>query len=111
MWIRPRKLRHRGGVRRQNNLERRYATPYMRAGLYNNATMSVLCIHAAELQAVGVCLVMRRQVVVVEYTDLEHGRVNANAQEDDGDETHRLVDMDKKKAVSEGLNVDSFQKR
>lgn len=49
-------------------------------------------LHAAELQAVGVRLVVRGQVVVVEDTDTEHGGVNAGAQEEDGDEARHLVE-------------------
>lgn len=49
-------------------------------------------LHAAELQAVGVGLVVGGQVVVVEDPNAEHGGVNAGTQEEDGDEARHLVE-------------------
>jgi len=48
--------------------------------------------HAAELQAVGVSLVVRGEVVVVEDTDAEHRGIHTRAEEEDGDEARHLVD-------------------
>lgn len=49
-------------------------------------------LHAAELEAVGVRLVMGGQVVVVEDPDTEHGGVDAGTEEEDGDEARHLVE-------------------
>lgn len=49
-------------------------------------------LHAAELEAVGVGLVVGGQVVVVKDPDPEHGGVNAGTQEEDGDEARHLVE-------------------
>lgn len=49
-------------------------------------------LHAAELKAVGVCLMVWGQVVVVEDTDPKHSGVHASAQEEDCDETCHLKD-------------------
>lgn len=49
-------------------------------------------LHATELEAVGISLVMGGKVVVVENPDAENSRVNACAQEEDGDEARHLVD-------------------
>ena len=48
--------------------------------------------HATELQAVGVRLMVRGEVVVVEHSDAEHGGVDARTQEEDGEEARHLVD-------------------
>lgn len=52
-------------------------------------------VHAAELQAVGVRLVVRGQVIVVKDSDPEHSGVHAVTQEEDGDKTRHLVDKHK----------------
>lgn len=52
-------------------------------------------VHAAELQAVSVSLVMRHQVVVVEKSDPEHCGVDADTQEEDADKAHHLVERNK----------------
>lgn len=50
--------------------------------------------HAAELQAVGVSLVMWCEIIIIKYSDAEHGGVNAVTQVKDGDETrHLYVDV------------------
>lgn len=49
-------------------------------------------LHATELEAVGIRLVMGGKVVVVENPDAEHSRVNAGTQEEDGDEARHLVE-------------------
>lgn len=49
-------------------------------------------LHAAELEAVGVGLVVGRQVVIVEDTDTEDSGVHTGTQEEDGDEARHLVD-------------------
>lgn len=49
-------------------------------------------LHATELEAVGISLVMGGKVVVVENPDAEHSRVHASTQEKDGDETRHLVE-------------------
>lgn len=51
----------------------------------------MFCLHAAKLEAVSVGLVMRSQVVVVEHPNAEHRRIDAGAQEEDGDEARHLV--------------------
>lgn len=63
-------------------------------GLATTTTGSWLCgdLHAAELEAVGVGLVVWGQVVVVEHANAEHGRVHAGAQEEDCDEARHLED-------------------
>ena len=48
--------------------------------------------HAAELEAVGVRLVVGGEVVVVEHADAEHGGVDACAEEEDGEEARHLVE-------------------
>lgn len=52
-------------------------------------------VHAAELQAVSVSLVMRHQVVVVEKSNPEHCGVDADTQEEDADKAHHLVERNK----------------
>lgn len=47
-------------------------------------------IHAAELKAVSVSLVMWGQVIVVEDSDAEHSWVDAGAEKEDGDEARHL---------------------
>lgn len=47
-------------------------------------------IHAAELQAVGISLVMWGQVVVVEDSDAKHSGVDAGAEEKDCNEARHL---------------------
>lgn len=49
-------------------------------------------LHATELEAVSISLVMRGKVVVVENPDAENSRVNACTQEEDGNETRHLVE-------------------
>lgn len=49
-------------------------------------------LHATELEAVSISLVMGGKVVVVENPDAENSRVNACAQEEDGDEARHLVE-------------------
>lgn len=49
-------------------------------------------IHAAELQAVSISLVMWDQVVVVEDSYPEHCVVDTDTQEEDTDEAHHLVE-------------------
>lgn len=49
-------------------------------------------IHAAELQAVGVSLVTRHQVVVVENAYPEDSGVDTDAKEEDAAETNHLVE-------------------
>lgn len=49
-------------------------------------------LHAAELEAVSISLVMGGQVVVVENPDAEHSGVNASTQEEDCDEARHLVE-------------------
>lgn len=49
-------------------------------------------LHAAELQAVGVSLVTRHQVVVVENPYPEDCGVDAEAKEEDAAEAHHLVE-------------------
>lgn len=49
-------------------------------------------LHATELEAVSIRLVMGGEVVVVENPDTEHSRVNAGTQEEDGDEARHLVE-------------------
>lgn len=63
-------------------------------GLATITTGSCLCgdLHAAELEAVSVSLVVRGQVVVVEHTNAEHSRVHAGAQEEDCDKARHLGD-------------------
>lgn len=48
-------------------------------------------IHAAELQAVSISLVMWHQVIVVENSYPEHCGVDADTQEEDADKAHHLV--------------------
>lgn len=55
-------------------------------------TRSINHSHAAELQAVGVGLMVRGQVVVVKDPDPKHSGVNTGAKEKDGDEARHLVD-------------------
>lgn len=52
-------------------------------------------IHAAELQAVGISLVMWHQVVVVENSYPEHRGVDTHTQEEDADKAHHLVERNK----------------
>lgn len=90
MWIRPRKFRHRGGVNRQNNLQTQSQSDQR-----TQVKVSFLLTedsHAAELQAVGVRLVMGGQVIVVENPNAEHGGVNTGTQEEDRDEACHLLD-------------------
>lgn len=47
-------------------------------------------IHATELKAVGISLVMRGQVIVVEDTDAKHSGVHTSAKEEDCDEARHL---------------------
>lgn len=49
-------------------------------------------VHAAELEAVGIRLVMGGQVVVVENPNAEHSGVHTCAQEEDCDEARHLVE-------------------
>lgn len=55
---------------------------------------SVRCVplHATELEAVSIRLVVGGKVVVVENPDAEHSRVNAGTQEEDGEEARHLVE-------------------
>lgn len=52
-------------------------------------------IHAAELQAVSISLVVRHQVIVVEKSDPEHCGVDTDAQEEDADKAHHLVERNR----------------
>lgn len=54
-----------------------------------------VCLHATELEAVSIRLVMGGKVVVVEHPDAENGRVNARTQEEDGDKARHLVEKRK----------------
>lgn len=54
-----------------------------------------VCLHAAELEAVSISLVMGGKVVVVENPDAENGRVNARTQEEDCDKARHLVEKNK----------------
>lgn len=49
-------------------------------------------LHATELEAVSIGLVMGGKVVVVENADAENSRVNARTEEEDGDEARHLVE-------------------
>lgn len=62
------------------------------ASAHTFCVKSRLHSHAAELEAVGISLVMRGEVVVVENPDAEHSGVNARAQEEDCDEARHLVE-------------------
>lgn len=55
-----------------------------------------VCLHAAELEAVSISLVMGGKVVVVENPDAENGRVNARTQEEDCDKARHLVEKKKR---------------
>lgn len=57
-------------------------------------------IHATELQAVGISLVMWHQVVVVKNSYPEYCGVDAHAQEEDNDKAHHLV---KRKKIEKNL--------
>lgn len=52
-------------------------------------------IHAAELQAVSISLVMWHQVIVVENSYPEHCGVDTHTQEEDTDKAHHLVERNK----------------
>lgn len=52
-------------------------------------------IHAAELQAVSISLVMWHKVIVVEKSYPEHCRVDTDTQEEDTDKAHHLVERNK----------------
>ena len=98
MWIRPRKFRQRGGVSRQNNLQGGHGVKTTGPGgavtcsQYADSGVPPKHSHAAELEAVGVRLVVGGEVVVVEHTDAEHGGVDACAEEEDGEEARHLVE-------------------
>lgn len=72
-------------------------------------------IHAAELQAVSISLVMWHQVVVVKNAYPEHCGVDADTQEQDADKARHLVERNKTSrkrrqvswvnAVLEGLDI------
>ena len=62
-------------------------------------------IHAAELQAVGIRLVMWHQVIVVEHSYPEHCGVDADTQEEDTDEAHHLVERNNTTLVSSAHNT------
>lgn len=62
-----------------------------------NSHFSHFYIHAAELQAVGIGLVMWHQVVVVENAHPKHCGVDADAQEENTAEAHHLVETGKTK--------------
>lgn len=75
-------------------------------------------IHAAELQAVSVSLVMWHQVVVVENSYPEHCGVDADTQEEDADKARYLVEGNKTsrkrrhvswvKAVLDGFSIVNY---
>lgn len=58
-------------------------------------TVTWCFVHAAELQAVGVCLVVRGQVIIVKDSDPEHSGVHTVTQEEYGDKTRHLEDTHK----------------
>lgn len=58
-------------------------------------TVTWCFVHAAELQAVGVRLVVRGQVIIVKDSDPEHSGVHAVTQEEYGDKTRHLEDTHK----------------
>lgn len=98
IWIKPRKFRHSGGVKRQNNLREHlrfidFLSPRARVYSIVDSDWSIrfVHLHAAELEAVSIRLVVGGKVIVVENPDAEHSRVNARTQEEDGDEARHLV--------------------
>lgn len=72
-----------GSARHNNNTECR---------VQHYSITGAVDVHAAKLQAVGIGLMMRGQVVVVEDSDAEHGGVDAVAQVKYGEEARHLVD-------------------
>lgn len=66
-------------------------------------------LHAAELQAVGVSLVIGDQVVVVENPYPEHCGVDTDAKEENAAEAHHLVETgEKADKRAEAWSFDSF---
>lgn len=57
---------------------------------FNTLNTAMQNIHAAELQAVGIGLVMWGQVIVVEDSDPKHSGVDAGAEEKDCNEARHL---------------------
>lgn len=60
-----------------------------------NISCSTSYIHATELQAVSVGLVMWHQIVVVENSYPENCGVDADTQEEDTDKAHYLVERNR----------------
>lgn len=77
----------------------------MFTGNQNKNSPGSVHLHAAELEAVSVSLVMGGQVVVVENPNAEHSGVNTGAQEEDCDEARHLVDRNVKDLLSHTFNI------